>query len=268
MNRSPATLASLLARAHRAGTPLASGSLPELRDAGVAWHVQRAGEAQRVEAGATLVGWKVGYASEAMRREMGIAEPNYGPLYADMLLDTGAPVGPGVTQPRAEPEIALLLAQDVDPRRLAGLTPAASRDALGEAVGEVRCALEIVDSVWSTYTFTWAENTADGSSAAHAVLGEPIPAGVDLAAVEVTACEVDAHGNRATYTGTGGAAMGHPLEALRWLVGALAEQGRVLRAGDLVLTGGLTPTLPLTSGARVSARFAAPGWDGHVEVVA
>lgn len=262
----PATLATRLARAHDSGTVLVSGSVPELRDAGVAWQVQRAGEVQRVAAGAVLSGWKVGYASEAMRREMGIAAPNYGPLYADMHLVSGARVGTGLTQPRVEPEIALVLADDVDAHLIADLPDADAHRVLSESVAQARCALEVVDSVWASYSFTWEENTADGSSAARAVLGDPIPAAADLSAVSLTIRGVDAQGNHTAYSGSGSAAMGHPISSLRWLVGALAESGRRLRAGDVVLTGGLTPTLPLVAGATLEAQFESPGWTGHVEV--
>lgn len=262
----PATLAARLAREHDSGTLLVSGSLPELRDAGVAWQVQRAGESQRLAAGAALTGWKVGYASEAMRREMGISAPNYGPLYADMVRSSGAPVGAGLTQPRVEPEVALVMAAEVDPRQLPHLSDPDGHRALFELVAEVRCALEVVDSVWASYSFTWEENTADGSSAARVVLGDPIPSSADLATVNITIREVDAHGNAATYTGSSGAAMGHPLSSLRWLAGALADEGRSLQAGDVVLTGGLTPTLPLAAGATVSAQFDSAEWTGHVEV--
>ena len=262
----PATLAARLSREHDSGTLLVSGSLPALRNAGVAWQVQRAGERQRLAAGAVLTGWKVGYASEALRHEMGISAPNYGPLYADMVSSSGAPVGPGLTQPRVEPEVGLVMAAEVDPRQFASLSQEEGRLALSEAVAEVRCALEVVDSVWASYAFTWEENTADGSSAARVVLGDPIPASADLATVGITIREGDADGNTTTYTGSSGAAMGHPLSSLRWLVGALAEEGRSLRAGDIVLTGGLTPTLPLAAGGTVSAQFDTPDWAGHVEV--
>lgn len=266
MNRSTATLASLLARAHGSGSLLLSGSLPELREAGVAWQVQRVGEEQRVADGAGLTGWRVGYDSEALRHEMGIAEPNYGPLCADMVLYSGASVGPGLAQPWVEPEIPLILGGDVDPRHVVGHSAEhADLRVLSEAVNEARGALEVVDSVWSSYVFTWEENTADGSSAARVDLEDPVPAGADLATVGVEVREVDAHGNCATYLGDAGASMGHPLGVLRWLTGVLAEEGR-LRAGDVVLTGGLTPTPPLAPGAWVTARFDSPGWTGRVEV--
>lgn len=232
----------------------------------MAWQVQRAGEEHRVAAGATLAGWKVGYASEALRQEMGIAEPNYGPLYADMLMVSGAPAGPGLGQPRVEPEIALVLGADVDPGQVVGHSEDAADRVLSRAVAEACIGLEVVDSVWSSYAFTWEENTADGSSAARIVLGERLPSGIDLANVSVEARHADRDGTGTTYAGHSRAAMGHPMAVLRWLVEALALEGRQLRAGDVVMTGGLTPTLPLTAGSMVSARFEATGWTGSVEV--
>ena len=41
------------------------------------------------------------------------------------------------------------------------------------------------------------------------------------------------------------AALGHPAEAGAWLVRALHAQGEGLRAGEIVLSGGLTAAVPV-----------------------
>lgn len=59
--------------------------------------------------------------------------------------------------------------------------------------------------------------------------------------------------------GRGSAAMGSPVDAVHWLVGALAEEGQQLRAGQIVFTGGLTAPFDLHPRLVVSAAAPALG---------
>ena len=236
--------AALIDEARLAGRTLESSSV-EVGDVASAYAVQAALTARRLERGARRVGWKLGYTSHAMREQMGISEPNLGPLFDTMRCSTGASVGAGLLQPRVEPEIALVLDRDVD----GPLTTQEALDACREAV----VALEVVDSVWTAYAMDLEHNTADGSSAAHVVVGPPLPLEV-LEDVQVTL-----HRNgRAVGAGVGRDALGHPAAALAWLSSAVALRGEVLREGDLVLTGGLTAAVPLEPGDVVHAEFEHP----------
>jgi 2-keto-4-pentenoate hydratase len=51
--------------------------------------------------------------------------------------------------------------------------------------------------------------------------------------------------------GTGSDVMGHPHEALAWLANNLAGRGRLLRAGQIVLTGSLVQTVWLAPEDKV-----------------
>ena len=46
-------------------------------------------------------------------------------------------------------------------------------------------------------------------------------------------------------TAAGGAVMGHPAAALVWLAEALAARARCIEPGSIVLSGGLTASVPL-----------------------
>ena len=197
--------------------------------------------------GERLAGWKLGYTSAAMQQQMGIYEPNFGPVFDGMVLRSGAVVGPGLTQPMVESEIGLLFHEPVPPH--------ADRDDV-----EKRCsahgALEIVDPVWENYRFTLPDNTADGSSAMRVVLGDPLPA-PDLREVAVT---LRVNGE-AVADGLGANAGGDPLAVAAWLANCLAAHGETLEEGMLVITGGLTAAVPLGMGDEVTAVF-----DNTVEV--
>jgi 2-keto-4-pentenoate hydratase len=205
-----------------------------------AYLVQDLVVASRLGRGERVVGWKLGYTSSAMREQMGISEPNHARLTDAMLLADGALLPETVIQPRVEPEIALEIAADV--------TAAVDARGIRAKVARARCALEVVDSVWCDYRFDWADNTADGSSAAFVVLGPELPQ-PDLASVRV---DLVRNGEPAG-TGCGADAMGDPFAALAWLSDRLLERGQHLAAGDVVITGGLVRAVPLAPGDIVQA---------------
>lgn len=206
-------------------------------DADTAYIAQNVVTQARLDRGEVLAGWKLGYTSAAMREQMGIAEPNLGPLTDAMLLDDNAVIAAGVVQPKAEPELAAVFAADLMPG-----------DDPRSAAVSWRAALEVVDSVWEGYRFDWALNTADGSSAAFVVLGPEVPA-EGLARLPVSL----ARNGVAEQHGWGRNAMGDPWVALEWLRDRLAERGTMLHSGDVVITGGLTAAVPLERGDEVQA---------------
>lgn len=207
-----------------------------------AYAVQALVTGARLARGERVVGWKLGYTSLVMREQMGVDAPNFGPLTDAMLVADGAAVPASMTQPRVEPEVALRFATDVP----AG----ADRTAVLAAVASAHAALEVVDSVWTDYRFTLEDNTADGSSAAGVVLGPELP--IDrIADVEVTLL-VD---GTPSGNGRGSDASGHPADGVVWLVEQLATRGEKLRAGDVVITGGLTRAAALEPGTTIEAVF-------------
>jgi 2-keto-4-pentenoate hydratase len=209
-----------------------------------AYAVQAELTALHVAAGRRVAGYKLGYTSLVMRRQMGIDAPNYGPLYEDMIVGSCATVD-GYMQPRLEPEVAVVLGRD-----LGG--PGLLLHEVAAAIAEVRSSLEIVDSVWRDYRFTVEQNTADGSSAAGVVPGPEL--GVDPVDCHRVSVCLDVDGDL-VGTATAAAAGGHPLNGVAWLCEQLAQRGEALRKGQVVITGGLTAAVPLNHGSRVEAVY-------------
>lgn len=226
-----AARADLSARIDAAGLPI---------DDADAYSVQARITQSRLARGEAIVGWKLGYTSAVMREQMGIDKPNFGPLTDAMVVPDGGLLPPA-RQPRAEPEVAIVCGRDV--------TAPVDTDSILDHVDGAILAIEIVDSVWLDYRFTWAQNTADGSSAAYVVRGTAIPLDlVPTAAVEFS------HNGRLVGNGTAAAAMGNPLTAVAWLANQLLERGECLRAGQFVITGGLCAAVPFEPGDSVTAR--------------
>jgi 2-keto-4-pentenoate hydratase len=131
-----------------------------------AYQVQAAVTRHRTGAGHRVVGWKLGYTSQAMRTQMGVTEMNFGPLTDVMALPNGSKVPETAIQPLVEPEAAFVMARGL-------AAPCTVPDVLA-AAREVRACLEVVDPVWTGRRFRIEDNTADGSSAAFYVLGDPV----------------------------------------------------------------------------------------------
>ena len=74
-------------------------------------------------------------------------------------------------------------------------------------------------------------------------------AGLDLRLIGVLL----EHNGEVIATAAGAAALGHPASAVAWLVRSLAAEDEGLRAGDIVLSGGLTAAVPLAAGDVVTA---------------
>jgi 2-keto-4-pentenoate hydratase len=257
VERDPSTVAAALDDARRAGRTLDVEAF-EVGDLVSAYAVQRALTSLRLGRGDAVVGWKLGYTTAAMRQQMGIAAPNYGPLLASMQVRGAVPAAT-LLHPRVEPEIALVLAED--PGR------GASPERVLSACARACLALEVVDSVWTDYRFDLEHNTADGSSAAGFVLGDELslrPA--TIAVTLVVDGPPSSSGEPTEPVEQGLGSLAAAAESVAWLVGRLDEEGRALRAGDVVLTGGLTRAVPLGAGSVARARASVDGRTAEVLV--
>ena len=248
MTQTPAQLAEAIWAARQAGRTLDAEATLGSPDLATAYAIQRALLALRLAAGERVVGWKLGYTSEVMRRQMGIDRPNVGPLTDRMLLDPGDAISDRLVQPRVEPEIGLRLHTALDARRAP-----VDRHTVAAAVEGAYACLEVVHSTWTGYRFNLEQNTADNSSAGQVVVGSRLPV-TDLMSLDTVSVRLH-DGSRTLGQGMGADADGHPLDAVARLVRELAAMDRRLEAGDLVITGGLTAAHPLTHGAGLSARF-------------
>ncbi|MFI0773479.1 2-keto-4-pentenoate hydratase [Streptomyces sp. NPDC021212] len=172
----------LLREAERRVAPIdpLSELMPGL-DVADAYAVQRDNIARRLAAGATVVGHKVGLTAAAMRRLLGVDEPDFGHLLDDMVHRDGGSVSAArYCAPRIEPEICFRLAEP-----LSG--PGVTVDDVLAATEAVAPALEIVDSRIRDWKITLADTVADNASSAGLVCGAwtPLAEAPDLAAVLV-----------------------------------------------------------------------------------
>jgi 2-keto-4-pentenoate hydratase len=217
-------------------------------DLSAAYAVQLGLVRKRLDAGAVVVGRKIGATSEAVQQQLGVDQPDFGYLLDDMDVSDQAPVSmERLLQPRVEAEVAFRLAADVDPDDEAELTVAAVRAAVDVALP----ALEIVDSRIGRWDITFTDTVADNASSGLFVVGAE---GLPLSELEPRDVEMSLTVNgEVRSSGDGAACLGDPLEALRWLAVQCHRFGDPLRAGQVVLSGALGPFVPFAPGDHVEA---------------
>jgi len=216
-------------------------------DLPAAYAVQQGLVRQRLDAGATVVGRKIGATSEAVQQQLGVDQPDFGYLLSDMDVSDHDPISMRtLVQPRVEAEVAFRLARDIDVPE-DQITIELVRAAVDVAIP----ALEIVDSRIENWDIEFTDTVADNASSGLFVVGED---GLPLSDIEprdvVMSLTID---DEERSSGTGSACLGDPLEALRWLAVQAARFGDPLRAGHLILSGALGPFVPFAAGDRVTA---------------
>ncbi len=220
-------------------------------DVDLAYSVQRRLAEQRLATGARIVGRKIGITSEAVQRQVGVSSPDFGVLFDDMLCAETTPIPSGrLIQPRAEAEIAFVLAADLADEPL---DEASVRAAAAYAVA----ALEIVDSRIRGWDITITDTVADNASSGLFVLGSRHVPLTEFEPADVT-MTLHRDGNLAS-TGNGRACLGDPLAALCWLARTARDFGAPLRAGDVVLSGALGPLVDVGPGAQIFAELSVLG---------
>jgi 2-keto-4-pentenoate hydratase len=241
-----AAIADELATAERQRLPIApiSERFPTFTVAD-AYQVQTANLSRRMDAGATRLGHKVGLTNKRMQEQLGVNEPDFGFLLDDMRLPDGGGVAAGAfIAPRIEPEICFLFDADL-------VGPATRSDVMA-ATSALAPALELIDSRITDWRIKLVDTVADNASSARVVVGDwTSTRGRDF---DVVAMEgrIERDGE-VVGVGHGFDVFGDPAAAVAWLVNKLAQFGAGIRAGEIVIPGALTASMPLASGRSFSA---------------
>jgi 2-oxo-hept-3-ene-1,7-dioate hydratase len=211
-----------------------------------AYAVQRRWVALKLKEGRSIKGHKIGLTSRAMQSVAGINEPDYGALLDDMFYADGAeiPVNRFI-EPRLECELAFILGKP-----LAG--PGCTIFDVLNAADYVIPAVEIIDSrTLATDPETKANRMVQDSIAANAGNAALVTGGRPVKPLEVDLRWVAALCYRngvIEESGVAAAVMNHPANGIVWLVNKLAEHGETLQAGEVILAGSFTRTVPARAG--------------------
>lgn len=190
-----------------------------------------------------LAGYKIGCTTAVMQAHLDLTSPCGGGVFKSRVHGDSAELSiADYVRVGCETEIAVRMAADLPADRAPY-----DRDSVADAVESCMAAMEIVDNRYEdSATMGTATLIADDFFGAGCLLGEPVTdwRNIDLTTVVGRISVNDVEIGR----GVGGDVMGHPFEALAWLANNLATRGRMLRRGDMILTGSL-----------VTVHYASPG---------
>lgn len=203
-----------------------------------AYRIQELNTGNAIAQGRSLIGRKIGLTSEAVQKQLGIDSPDYGMLFADMQVGDGGTLQlDDLIQPKIEAEIAFILRADLR-------NPETSREDLIAAIDYAVPALEIVDSRIENWDIGLVDTIADNASSARFVLGQQR---ARLSVFDPTMCSMTLYANDAVVSkGEGRLCLGSPVNSALWLARKMADVGRPLCTGDVVLTGALGPMVSMS----------------------
>lgn len=201
---------------------------------------------RRLEAGARLIGYKVGLTSKAMQRSSQIDEPDYGYLHANMVIpDGGKAHRDNYCVPRVEVELAFVL-------RSALKGPGIGIVEVLRATEYVVPAIEIVDARVQDPRRIFDTISDNGASAGIVLGGRPVrPDQIDLrwaGCILYKNAEIE-------ETGLAAGVLGHPALGVAWLANKLGSQGITMEPGHVVLTGSFTRVAFAAKGDAFHADF-------------
>lgn len=210
--------------------------------------IQSISLARRYVRGEKWVGMKLGFTSRAKMEQMGVHDMIWGRLTDKMQHENGGDLHfDQFIHPRAEPEIAFRVAQDIEEE--------VTLENAKSFVDGVAVAIEIIDSRYRNFKFSLEDVVADNCSSTAFTLGEWLPVDTPIQDIAMS-LSID---GKMVQEGNSNAILGNPWESFVAAVRLARENGESLLAGSIILAGAATPAVYLAPGQEVAAEAAGLG---------
>ena len=204
-----------------------------------------------------VVGYKAGLTNPAVQKRFNTDKPVWGKLYEGMVLESGATVEAAFgARPLYEADMLVRV-------KSAAIHQARTPMDVLEAIDQIIPFIELPDLVvQAPPKLNGAGISAINVGARLGVAGAPLS--VPVLRAERYAMLDALRDMRVTLQDASGASLGggkgsdileHPLNAVVWLAGALAQEGLSLQPGDLISLGSFSPLLPPKAGLSVTATY-------------
>ena len=197
----------------------------------------------QIASGRRLVGRKIGLTSKAMQQATGITEPDYGVMFDDTVLESGADIRhANFSNVRVEVELAFVLEHPLE-------GPDCTLDDALAAIDYAVPALEVLNSHIELEGRTIVDTISDNAAYGAMVLGtvRKRPDEIDLRWVP----GVLSRNGEIEETGVAAGVLGHPATGVAWLANKFHQHGARLEAGEIILAGSFTRPMWVSPGDHV-----------------
>lgn len=205
--------------------------------------------AKKEAAGGKVTGYKVGATGAESQAKFGVTEPVYGHTFgAGRTISAGTVDFSTLIHPKIECEIGLRLGKDLDGP---GVTLESALDAIDGVLGM----FEIVDARTQDWKVGYPEMICDNGVQAGYVTGniKPFTSETDLANID---CKLLHNGN-VIVEANSSMVMDNPANSLVWLANKLANYGKGIAAGSIIISGSMTGLTTINAGDTFEAQFSA-----------
>ncbi len=204
-----------------------------------AYEIQDAFVKKMQDNGETVVGYKAGLTATPAQKKFGASDAVRGTLFTSMLRWPGTLHHKNYGRLFIETEIGFKFGKNVT-------EPVEDIKSLKKAVAIVFPAIELPDLYYSDMKKITAQDIIATNVAARQVLiGKALPVtSQDLNAVSVKLF----HNGEEIAHGLGKNTLGDQWKALQWTVNHVLNKGGEIKTGDIVITGSLTPMMPVKPG--------------------
>jgi len=211
-----------------------------------AYRVQQILMERCVAVGDRVVGYKAAFTSKGMQERFGVGEPVIGTLLASRVISETTPVPVrGYLKAILEPEVGVLLRADMS-------GPVTRLEAMAAIAGYLPC-VEVADLRSGTNAFSPQQAVACNTFNGMNVFGGPLvaPEGIDLR-TEGVVLRVN---GEVRDSATAVEVLGDPINAVVFMANKVAELGWSLKAGMVLMTGGIVPSVAVQPGDAIHVDF-------------
>ena len=194
--------------------------------------------------GEKVSGVKLGFTSKAKMEQMGVHDLIWGKLTNAMeIKNEGILYFNNYIHPRAEPEIAYLIKEDIK-RQL-------NKEEALDFVDGIAPAIEIIDSRYKNFKFSLEDVVADNCSSTGYIIGKWMQPNTNVSNLELTLSV----NNTVVESGNTNAILGDPLESFIEATRLAQQYDMKLKKGMIVLVGAATPASFIKKKDIVEASF-------------
>jgi 2-oxo-hept-3-ene-1,7-dioate hydratase len=218
-----------------------------------AYAIQSAWVDLKVAEGAKVVGHKIGLTSKAMQSTSLVDEPDYGALLDDTVYQDGTEIPAGLFRaPRVEIELAFVMRSELRGPGCTIFDVLNATEFVSPAIEVLNSRIEKIDPV-TKKPRTIVDSICDNAGYAALILGgRPFrPSEVDLRWVSGLCLR----NGQIEETGVSAGVLGHPANAIAWLVNKFAAHGATMKAGEILLSGSFIRPVDARAGDTFHADF-------------